>query len=88
MSGSALDQEGCALQVDAALDATNLLRVARYVRANTREEHENRVQGIVISLKDTFYQVADALVGVTKNAASTGSAVYTCDLSVYGEPQE
>jgi structural maintenance of chromosome 1 len=76
------------MQIDAALDATNLSRVAWYVRSNTRAGRERQAQGIVISLKDAFYQMSDTLIGVTKNFERTGSAVYTSDLSVLGEPQE
>ena len=58
------------------------------MRRSTREENANAAQGIVISLKDTFYQKADALVGVTKNTLGTASAVYTMDLERFGPPQE
>lgn len=79
--------------MDAALDATNLDRVARYVRRCTRRkgkvadcEQDVPLQGIVISLKDKFYENADALVGVTKTRAGDASAVYTFDLSQFEEP--
>jgi structural maintenance of chromosome 1 len=76
------------VQVDAALDATNLRRIATYMRRCTRPGAPQPVQGIVISLKDAFYQQADALVGVTKAAAGAASAVYTMDLERFGAPQE
>lgn len=81
------------MQVDAALDATNLDRVARYVRRCTRRDahtggrqNNTPLQGIVISLKDKFYENADALVGVTKTNVGDASAVYTFDLSLFEEP--
>ena len=40
-----------ALQVDAALDATNVARVAHYIRDRTRAAADNGFQSIVISLK-------------------------------------
>lgn len=81
------------LQVDAALDATNLDRVARYVRRCTRRKESLQgtlpdvpLQGIVISLKDKFYENADALIGVTKTHTGDASAVYTFDLSQFENP--
>lgn len=74
-------------QVDAALDATNLVRVAAYVRRRTRNGADAGLQGVVISLKDAFYEQADALVGVTKAAGGAASAVYTFDLSAFGAPE-
>lgn len=78
--------------MDAALDATNLDRVARYVRRCTRRHStcagrdQVPLQGIVISLKDKFYENADALIGVTKTSAGDASSVYTFDLSQFDEP--
>ena len=43
------------------------------------------VQSIVISLKDNFYEKADALVGVARDADTAASATYTFDLTRYGE---
>jgi structural maintenance of chromosome 1 len=76
------------LQVDAALDATNLHRIANYMRRSTRDSCENAAQGIVISLKDVVYQKADALVGVTKNVHGNASSVFTMDLERFGPPQD
>jgi structural maintenance of chromosome 1 len=42
-------------------------------------------QSIVISLKDNFYEKADALVGVARDADTAASATYTFDLTRYGE---
>lgn len=41
-------------------------------------------QGIVISLKDSFFSKADALVGVCRRPGSNASAVFTLDLNAYG----
>lgn len=38
-------------EVDAALDATNVARVAHYIRSRTRPGADNGFQSIVISLK-------------------------------------
>jgi structural maintenance of chromosome 1 len=125
-------------EVDAALDATNVARVAHYVRSRTRpgaiarrnagggqaearraaagvagmEEGEEGVPGgsqdndndarrarddddadappgfqsIVISLKDAFYEKADALVGVCRDPGGASSRTFTFSLEPYGEP--
>lgn len=46
-------------EVDAALDNTNIGKVAKYIREKTES-----LQTIVISLKEEFYSHADALVGI------------------------
>ncbi|XP_018333295.1 structural maintenance of chromosomes protein 1A [Agrilus planipennis] len=46
-------------EVDAALDNTNIGKVARYIREKTES-----LQTIVISLKEEFYSHADALIGI------------------------
>lgn len=46
-------------EVDAALDNTNIGKVASYIREKT-----NSLQTIVISLKEEFYSHADALIGI------------------------
>ena len=40
-------------------------------------------QAIVISLKDVFFDKADALLGVTKNLEQQSSRVLTFDLSAF-----
>lgn len=47
-------------EIDAALDNTNIGKVASYIR-----DHTTNLQTIVISLKEEFYGHADALVGIT-----------------------
>jgi len=88
-------------EVDAALDAANVARVARYVRAKTREGGQRGrgggagaaaavdappLQAIVISLKDGFYHHADALVGVCRDPDTSASGTLTFDLDRFGEP--
>jgi len=68
-------------EIDAALDATNVARVAEYIREKTRPKAEQRFQSIVISLKDNFYERADALVGVARDVDRCCSATYTFDLT-------
>lgn len=46
-------------EIDAALDNTNIGKVASYIREKT-----NSLQTIVISLKEEFYSHADALIGI------------------------
>jgi structural maintenance of chromosome 1 len=75
------------VQVDAALDATNLDMVTKYVRRFTRPDHEQAAQGVVISLKDKFYECADSLIGVSKTLEKDGSQVFTFDLSAFPEPE-
>ena len=71
-------------EIDAALDATNVARVAEYIHAKTRPAAEDRFQSIVISLKDNFYGRADALVGVAQDVDHCCSATYTFDLNRFG----
>ncbi len=62
-------------EVDAALDAANVARVAAYIAARSAR---GDVQHIVISLKSQFYERAQSLVGVYRTPASSG--VLTLDL--------
>ena len=63
-------------EVDAALDNLNVAKVARFIRSkscqgarvNQDTEGSNGFQSIVISLKDSFYDKAEALVGVFRDA--------------------
>lgn len=47
-------------EIDAALDNTNIGKVAAFIR----EYAEDRAQVIVISLKEEFYSRADSLIGI------------------------
>lgn len=47
-------------EIDAALDNTNIGKVAEYIQ----EQSQENFQCIVISLKEEFYNHADALIGI------------------------
>ena len=79
-------------EIDAALDKVNVERVARFIREAAGaggvvvggQAVMKPFQSIVISLKDTFYDKADALVGVFRDAATDGnSRTLTLDLGAY-----
>ena len=55
-------------EVDAALDNTNIGKVAAFMR----EQAQNNFQLIVISLKEEFYSHVDTLVGVYPKVSSLG----------------
>ena len=57
-----------------------MTRVANYIRARSLRDG---LQVVVISLKDSFYNKADALVGVYKDQAKQSSAHLTIDLTKY-----
>ncbi|QDZ18039.1 hypothetical protein A3770_01p05570 [Chloropicon primus] len=63
-------------EIVAALDSTNVSRVARFLRGRSKQ-----FQTIVISLKDTFYDKADCLHGVTRNPGFSNS--FTLDLKAF-----
>lgn len=66
-------------EVDAALDNTNIGKVAKYIREKTET-----LQTIVISLKEEFYSHADALIGICPQPADClVSQVLTMDLTKY-----
>lgn len=69
-------------EVDAALDNTNGMRVARHIKAQTGTTD---FQCIVISLKDTFYENANSLVGIYRDKAEDCSHSLTLDLTKYAE---
>ncbi|KAJ6221553.1 hypothetical protein RDWZM_000098 [Blomia tropicalis] len=67
-------------EVDAALDNTNINKVARFIEDKTNSSF----QCIVISLKEEFYGHALSLVGVAPNPGDcTISQIYTIDLSEF-----
>jgi structural maintenance of chromosome 1 len=47
-------------EIDAALDNTNIGKVAAFIR----EQAESSMQVVVISLKEEFYNRSEALVGI------------------------
>ena len=61
--------------MDAALDNLNVAKVAQFIRTrscqaacdNQEAKDGNGFQSIVISLKDSFYDKAEALVGVYRD---------------------
>jgi structural maintenance of chromosome 1 len=69
-------------EIDAALDNTNINRVAQYI---TEQASEGKFQCIVISLKEEFYSHADALIGIycEPGGECTISQMLTYDLSLH-----
>ncbi|KAJ8722343.1 hypothetical protein PYW08_004745 [Mythimna loreyi] len=66
-------------EIDAALDNTNIGKVASYIRSK-----KGNLQTIVISLKEEFYGCADALVGICSEPADClVSDVMTLSLESY-----
>ena len=65
-------------EIDAALDSTNVSRVAQFL-----QHRKTDFQTIVISLKDTFYDKADHLHGVCRNPDSGFSQVFSLDLQAF-----
>ena len=61
-------------EVDAALDNLNVAKVAGFIHNRSRDsamqggKGPTGFQGVVISLKDQFYDKADALVGVYRDS--------------------
>ncbi|RKP16254.1 RecF/RecN/SMC protein, partial [Rozella allomycis CSF55] len=70
-------------EVDAALDNSNVAKVARYLRNLSNNKQQRNRGFIVISLKRQLYEKADSLVGVYRNQEVNGSAILTLDLSQY-----
>jgi structural maintenance of chromosome 1 len=67
-------------EVDAALDNANVAKVARYVCAA-----RNSVQFLVISLKSSFYENAQALVGVYRDVEKSTSSILTLDVRIFDQ---
>jgi structural maintenance of chromosome 1 len=65
-------------EVDAALDHVNVGRVASYVR----EHASPGMQFIVISLKSTFFQESETLVGVMRDQSKMTSKYLSLDVSL------
>jgi structural maintenance of chromosome 1 len=71
-------------EIDAALDAVNVSKVANYVRARSRGDRP--LQVVVISLKDSFFKKADSLCGVyreEKGKKGPRSGTLLIDLTQY-----
>merc|ERR1719245_898368 len=77
-------------EIDAALDNTNIGKVASYIETRTGSNQPgDRMNVIVISLKDEFYSHADGLIGVCpdntdgENADCLVSKVLSVDMTKY-----
>ncbi|XP_021341818.1 structural maintenance of chromosomes protein 1A-like [Mizuhopecten yessoensis] len=71
-------------EIDAALDNTNIGKVASYIRSQS----EVSFQCIVISLKEEFYNKSDSLIGIYPEVGDCViSHVLTVDLNDYPESQ-
>eukprot|EP00057_Strongylocentrotus_purpuratus_P031908 XP_786064.2 PREDICTED: structural maintenance of chromosomes protein 1A isoform X1 [Strongylocentrotus purpuratus] len=69
-------------EIDAALDNTNISKVAEYIK----EQSESQFQCLVISLKEEFYNHADSLIGIyPEQGECIISRVLTLDLTEYPE---
>lgn len=65
-------------EVDAALDNTNVARIANYIRDHAAPG----MQFIVISLKTGLFQMSEALVGIYRDQTENSSNSLTLDVSV------
>jgi structural maintenance of chromosome 1 len=64
-------------EVDAALDNTNVAKVANYIRAHSSESF----QFIIISLKGSLYERGNSLVGIYRDQDMNSSRTLTLDVS-------
>ena len=64
-------------EVDAALDNTNVGKIANYIR----EHASDTFQFIVVSLKSTLYEKAQALVGIYRDQEVNSSKTLTLQVS-------
>ncbi|PAA92637.1 hypothetical protein BOX15_Mlig017759g1 [Macrostomum lignano] len=73
-------------EVDAALDNTNIGKVASFIK----EYASTQCQVIVISLKEEFYGRSDALIGICPDNDNSClvSRVFTLDLSAYPDTMQ
>ncbi|GJE85341.1 chromosome segregation protein SMC [Phanerochaete sordida] len=68
-------------EVDAALDNTNVAKIANYIRAHASDAF----QFIVISLKGSLYERSSSLVGIYRDQDVNSSRTLTLDLTQYAE---
>ncbi|KAF5373789.1 hypothetical protein D9758_000684 [Tetrapyrgos nigripes] len=68
-------------EVDAALDNTNVAKVANYIRSQASDAF----QFIVISLKGSLYERGNSLVGIYRDQDVNSSRTLTLDLTQYDE---
>lgn len=65
-------------EVDAALDNTNVAKIANYIRSHASESF----QFIVISLKGSLYERSNSLVGIYRNQDVNSSSTLTLDVRI------
>lgn len=65
-------------EVDAALDNTNVAKVANYIRVHASETF----QFIIISLKGSLYERGNSLVGIYRDQEMNSSRTLTLDVRV------
>ena len=63
-------------EVDAALDNANVAKLVNYIRENARPG----MQFIVISLKPTFFEGSQTLIGVMRDQSANSSKTLTLDV--------
>ncbi|SCV99973.1 LAFE_0B06612g1_1 [Lachancea fermentati] len=68
-------------EVDAALDISNVERIATYIRKHAQAN----LQFIVISLKNTMFEKSQSLVGVFRQQKENTSKVLTLNLDQYSD---
>jgi structural maintenance of chromosome 1 len=68
-------------EVDAALDNTNVAKIANYIRSQASDSF----QFIVISLKGSLYERGNSLVGIYRDQDVNSSRTLTLDLTQYDE---
>ncbi|RDB26948.1 Structural maintenance of chromosomes protein 1 [Hypsizygus marmoreus] len=68
-------------EVDAALDNTNVAKIANYIRSQASDSF----QFIVISLKGSLYERGNSLVGIYRDQEVNSSRTLTLDLTQYDE---
>lgn len=64
-------------EVDAALDNTNVAKIASYIRSHSSDTF----QFIVISLKGSLYERSNSLVGIYRDQDVNSSRTLTIDVS-------
>ncbi|KAI0757514.1 condensin complex subunit SMC1 [Daedaleopsis nitida] len=68
-------------EVDAALDNTNVAKIASYIRSHSSDTF----QFIVISLKGSLYERSNSLVGIYRDQDVNSSRTLTIDLTQYDD---
>lgn len=63
-------------EVDAALDNTNVAKIANYIR----QRASNSFQFVVISLKGSLYERGNSLVGIYRDQDVNSSSSLTLDV--------